>query len=53
MESEAKLKTLYFLGNLQIALNKIECFLLAGLSSLWVRSGVYPKLEHLKGAKLR
>jgi hypothetical protein len=33
--------------------NKLECLLLAGLSSLvlclWVRPGAFPKGEHLKG----
>ncbi len=34
-------------------LNKLECLSVASLSSLvwclWVRSGAYPKVEHLKG----
>jgi hypothetical protein len=33
--------------------NKLECLLLASLSSLvkrlWVRPGAYPRVEHLKG----
>ncbi len=53
----ARCYTTFYGRNLQIFCNKLQWLSLAGLSSLakylWVKSGAYPCVEHLKSSSLR